>query len=1384
MDSSVPQMTVEDLFPVSSDTAQLLRSLDWQRTPLGPVELWPQSLKTSLSICLNSAFPILVWWGPELVMLYNDAYAPIISNKHPGALGRPGKEIFPEVWDTIGPMLESVLHEGKAVRADDLLLLLERRGYPEECYFTFSYSPILDETGGVGGVFTPVHETTERVVNERRLKALSTVSDMRAEQAPDVGTACRALVSALEEDRTDLPFFAIYIFNEDHSVARRVAEYPGGMEHLAPSQATAHASWPPLDLLARGQTVVRDTGFLPEKEIPCGSSGKRIEQIVAMTLKQSGSELAKGFLIAGLNPRKRLDENYASFLSLVAEHLSGAVADAEAFEAERKRAEALAEIDRAKTVFFSNISHEFRTPLTLMSGPIQQVLADAELRPELRENLELAHRNTTRLQKLVNNLLDFSRIEAGKARAQFRPLDLVKFTRGLVGSFESTFNKAGLYLKFEADPIPTVYVDADHWEKVVLNLLSNAFKFTLSGGVTVRLLQGNGFAHLIVEDTGTGIPVDQLPKIFQRFHRVEGAVGRSFEGSGIGLALVQELVKLHAGSISVESQEGVGTKFIVQIPLGSDHLRAEQVDDIGGPVAASDRVDSFLQEAMRWIPEHGEQATVASEILSSSDGEPFATNMPPSLDRKFVLIADDNRDMREYLERLLSSQFEVRTASNGIEALQLIGQSRPDLVLSDVMMPIVDGLELLKLLRKDPATASIPIILLSARAGEEEQIEGLKSGADDYLIKPFSTRELVARVSSALKITDIRAAGEKALRESEQELRYTVEFNFQVPWTADPEGHTIDFNNRWLEITGMTREEALGNGWRRVQHPDDLERVEASWSHSIRTGEPLDIEHRVRGPHGVYRWMRSRAMARRDGDGNIVKWYGTEEDIDDRKRAEEKLLESERRMRIAQEAAGVLVWEWCTSTDELIWGPGVERIYGRSANELSFGRWAEAVHPNDRDRIRRVLDEVVTKGLPYDAEYRVVWPDGSVHFLIAKGEIYRNAANGYTYLVGANVDITARKAVEEALRERDLQIREVLERTSDAVFLLDSEWRFQYLNPNAVKLIASDRDLLGKNIWHEFPEAVERNFYREYHRALADRVPVQFEEFYPEPLKKWFEVHAYPTADGLAVFFRDVTLKKKSDAALIQSEKLAAAGRLAASIAHEINNPLEAVTNLLFLLGTNASLDSHARHFVATAQNEVTRVSHIARQTLGFYRQSTNATDVRIDQLLDSVIAIHRLRYPDSKIQVERRYQPTPAFKALEGELRQVFSNLMSNASDAVCPDGRIVLRARRSVDWRSGRTGIRVTVADDGQGMTAEVMQHLFEPFFSTKGMIGTGLGLWVSREIVERHRGEMRVRSSTSLSRQGTTFSVFIPEHKDSDDAPARARVSEAAQDQLANG
>jgi signal transduction histidine kinase len=267
-----------------------------------------------------------------------------------------------------------------------------------------------------------------------------------------------------------------------------------------------------------------------------------------------------GVLVVGLNPYRRFDDNYRSFLSLVAGQIAAGVANAQAYEEERRRAEALAEIDRAKTTFFSNISHEFRTPLTLMLGPLEDVLNDqveSGVAPAHRSRLEIAHRNSLRLLKLVNTLLDFSRIEAGRMEAHFEPTDLCKLTAELACNFESATEKAGLALSIDCEDLQQpVYVDHDMWEKIVLNLLANAFKFTFEGSIEVQLrasMAGQA-VELIVRDTGVGIPESELARVFERFHRVEGQKSRSFEGSGIGLALVQELVKLHGGTIRVESQ--------------------------------------------------------------------------------------------------------------------------------------------------------------------------------------------------------------------------------------------------------------------------------------------------------------------------------------------------------------------------------------------------------------------------------------------------------------------------------------------------------------------------------------------------------------------------------------------------------------------------------------------------------------------------------------------------------------------------------------------------------------------------------------------------------------------------------------------------------------
>ncbi len=426
----------------------------------------------------------------------------------------------------------------------------------------------------------------------------------------------------------------------------------------------------------------------------------------------------------------------------------------------------------AKTVFFGNVSHEFRTPLTLMIGPLEDALADtqAPLPPEQRERIDAAFRNSLRLLKLVNTLLDFSRLEAGRMRACFEPVDLAVLTQEIASSFRSACERAGLALDVRCSPLPQpVYVDRDMWEKIVLNLLSNAFKFTLQGSIEVALRPCEGAVELCISDTGSGIAAEEMPHIFERFHRVPGPRARSMEGTGIGLALVQELVRLHGGCIRAESVLGSGSRFIVRLPYGPAQLPAEQIggERVIAPTAIGIR--PFVEEVLGWLP-HGGAPDELPKVLPMPAGPAAAEPIAPAGDiprevgfraRPLVLCADDNADLRRYVSRLLAPLYDVIAVGDGDQALEMALIYRPDLIVADVMMPQTSGVALLKALRSRPRTAMIPVLLLSARAGEEAKIEGLDAGADDYLEKPFSARELLARVRSQLALSFARRAHER-----------------------------------------------------------------------------------------------------------------------------------------------------------------------------------------------------------------------------------------------------------------------------------------------------------------------------------------------------------------------------------------------------------------------------------------------------------------------------------------------------------------------------------------------------------------------------------------------------------------------------------------------
>lgn len=808
----------------------LARSLDWSRTPTGPIDRWPQSLRTAVSILFESKFPMLLCWGPDFVQFYNDPFRPILGvSKHP-ALGKSTRETFAEAWHIIGPLFEQVMH-GEAVGFDDMLVPLDRNGFLEECYFLYSYSPIRDESGGVGGVLVTCTETTARVLAERRLRTLRELASQAA-QAQDEATAWLSAAQVLTRNTADLPFSALYALDGDGQRATLVA---ASTPALAPARIAADDSAPPWPLFAVAESGTAGTvgdvrGRFGDRAGPAWPEPIASAMVLAIT--RPGLAQPYGFLVAGVSPRLALDDQYRDFLMLVGEQMAAALANARAYEEERRRSQALLALDREKTAFFSNVSHEFRTPLTLLLAPLEEALARSPVSLTAAD-VALVHRSATRLLRLVNTLLDFSRIEAGRTEAAFEPTDLAALTRDLASTFRSLMEQAGLVFEIDCALASPVHVDRAMWEKIVLNLLSNAFKFTFAGRVRVQLRESAGQVALRVEDTGVGIPAADVERVFDRFHRVAGSRSRTFEGSGIGLALVRELARIHGGEVVVESVEGQGSTFTVTIPAQPALQAPAWKPD--GEAAATAR--AFVDEARRWSG-----STTAG---SGAAADPHVR----------ILVVDDNADMRDYLTRLLATHWTVDVAANGREAVRRLDTVRPDLILTDVMMPELDGFGLLKEVRRQLATKAIPVIMLSARSGEESRVEGIEAGAEDYIVKPFAARELVARVRMHLELARLRR--ETAVQN--ERLRTLIEVAPAAIAVLRGPQHVFELaNERYLQVVGGR--DLAGRPLREALPELAAQGVLEMFDRVYQTGEP-------------YRGQEFRADLDRSGDGTLQEGY-------------------------------------------------------------------------------------------------------------------------------------------------------------------------------------------------------------------------------------------------------------------------------------------------------------------------------------------------------------------------------------------------------------------------------------------------------------------------------------------------------------------------------
>ncbi|GAA0607556.1 hypothetical protein GCM10009547_06850 [Sporichthya brevicatena] len=843
-----------------------LAAVPWVQTPLGPPETWPQSLQTAVRTMLGSRFSMWMAWGPELTFFCNDAYRrDTLGAKYPWALGRPAREVWAEIWPEIGPRIESVIATGEATWDEGLLLYLERSGYPEETYHTFSYSPLADDQGAVAGMLCVVSEDTARVIATRRM---ATLRDLGAATAGllDVAEIRTAVAGALDRNRFDFPFAALYTAVGEKAPEARLDALVGLTEE------------PAVEIpLPERDPVVLD---LPEKfgTLAPGGPPDPPTRMKVLPLTTAGSA-PHGWLVVGLTPHRPFDDHYRGFLHVVARQISGALNVGTIYAQQRRRAEELAELDRAKTQFFTNISHELRTPLTLMLGPLGDALGDTvhPLASAHRDRVEVALRNAERLLGLVNTLLDFSRLEAGRVTPTLEPLDIAAYTADLVRMFDSVALAAGLALDIDLAPLERpVPMDRDMWAKIVLNLLSNAVKFTFTGGIAVTLhmpaSDGGQALELSVRDTGIGIePADQA-RLFDRFTRVEGARSRSHEGSGIGLALVTELVELLGGTVDLESAPGVGSVFTVRIPVAPAEAPPAE-DELTDPQIRTD-VRRFLDEAARWVG-----PTTTTPV--PAEGEDLHGR---------ILVVDDNADMRAYLASLLGGTYTVDLAVDGADALEHVATALPDLVLTDVMMPELDGFGLVTQLRANPATADLPVIMISARAGEDGVTDGIEAGADDYLTKPFTARELLARVRANLELK--RATRERAALEDSRALLDQAQRLARVgSWAVDLKTYQITTSPQFARMLGVRNEDVDGLDVRTAAEtyllPESRQQVVDALT-AGRFGAPISIEATFRRADGSAVRMKVDGEMERDADGIPVRLLGSIQDVEEHAQAVEQ----------------------------------------------------------------------------------------------------------------------------------------------------------------------------------------------------------------------------------------------------------------------------------------------------------------------------------------------------------------------------------------------------------------------------------------------------------------------------------------------------------------
>ena len=747
-----------------------------------------------------------------------------------------------------------------------------------EHYHTWRYVPITAKDGEVVGIFNQSLETTDTVLAERRLSTVRELSEQLL-LARTTREYFDAIVDCFEQNLKDAPFALCYSVTEkdradswinvdlhleassgvpeNHpsapqsmslsvGVKPRSSFGPNAERMSSPTLSAISAlssgsgrrvhtsydnAWPIRKALATRQCVIMDDCRDLIRDYPVRVWDELpISAIVVPICSESSMDTPEAVLILGINIRRPIDAEYDSWLQVIRAHLTSAHASVKAAQAEAQRIEDAAKMDRAKTAWFKGAAHDLRGPLTLIGGPIGELLEDPRLTPGQYQSLSTAKRNVDRLTRVINALLDFSRVEAGNMEAKFVPLDLGAFVVELTDLFRGAVERLGVDFVVDVQPHDKlVFVDPTLFEMALSNLIGNSLKYTDQGRITIRVRFDEKNVLVTVADTGVGIPSAEISMATQWFHRSSTILHTGSQGTGLGLALAQELVRLHDGDLSITSEtegDAHGSSYTIRIPL---LVRKTTIEPLEKMPVIGRYGQATVNEALRWGSADLEEM--------SSEGNSSGNNRDAFVFEKtdVVLVVDDNRDMREYLHRMFSPFCKVKLALNGIEALTSIAKTMPNLIITDVNMPKMGGLELIQKLRESDSTKYIPVMVLSAMTDDTTRVDALMMGAEDFMPKPFKPKELLARAGLHMQVGKKRVKLEQAFAEREMEMNVVGTYCPSGIIRTDDAGHITFVNAAWRRAAGMD-DDHDPNDWGKYCSEETTNQVWGEWKTFMESG--------------------------------------------------------------------------------------------------------------------------------------------------------------------------------------------------------------------------------------------------------------------------------------------------------------------------------------------------------------------------------------------------------------------------------------------------------------------------------------------------------------------------------------------------------------------